>query len=67
MKRKDKVINLVVTQRQLERAIKGGLKDAMFAHGDITTDYIESAIKRIFGQMKKYKLRQNNLTKDLIK
>jgi hypothetical protein len=32
----------------------------MNAHGDITTDYIESAIKRIFGQMKQYKLRWNS-------
>jgi hypothetical protein len=57
MNKKDRVVYITATQKQIEKAIKGGLKNTMNAHGDITTDYIESAIKRIFGQMKQYKLR----------
>lgn len=52
---KNKIVRVTASQKQLECAIKGGLKSAINAHGAILDrDNIESAIKRIYGQMKQY-------------
>lgn len=39
----------------IERAISGGLKAAINAHGPITLDNHSSASKRVFGALKQYR------------
>ncbi|PKR83243.1 hypothetical protein [Heyndrickxia camelliae] len=50
----NKMIHIQATQKQIEKAILGGIKSTIIAHGDINKQLIDSTVKRIYGHMKQH-------------
>lgn len=54
MENMGKEVQIIATEKAILHAISGGLKCCIDAHGEIDKELIGSAVKRIFGQLKKH-------------